>query len=86
MRIDRVVVKRASVLYVLTIDTIDTIQDYDSTSQRDDVVIDEYRTTFAFEERLLHRVPECSDNLNAPTIVISPSCRVVTVLIFVIFS
>jgi hypothetical protein len=27
-----------------------------------------------------YRVPECSDNLNAPTIVISPSCRVVTVL------
>jgi hypothetical protein len=34
----------------------------------------------------IYRGPACSDNLNAPTIVISPSCRVVTVLIFIIFS
>jgi hypothetical protein len=33
-----------------------------------------------------YRGPECSNNLNAPTIVISPSWRVVAVLIFVIFS
>jgi hypothetical protein len=33
----------------------------------------------------LYSGPECSDNLNAPTIVISPSWCVVTVLIFVIF-
>jgi hypothetical protein len=37
------------------------------------------------QDRVVYRGAECSDNLNASTIVISPSCRVLTVLIFVIF-